>query len=96
MRTKNNPYSAALDGLDLPDPVTAFFDFCREREKIRILRAQGGPAPWSEDPIFQKARFLNVFREDDRVSKSILRFADSLQSDLPNLIHALFFARWSN
>ena len=92
----NNPYATALDGLILDDPVSAFFDFCREREKIRIARENGDPFPWTDDPIFQKARFLNVFREDDRGSKAILSFAKGLENDLPMLIHTLFFARWCN
>jgi len=54
------------------------------------------PRPWSKDPIFQNGRFLNVFREDDRVSKSIFKFVDRLQCSLPELIRALFFARWCN
>jgi predicted ATPase len=91
-----NPYADALDGLELDDPVAAFFNFCREREHIRILRESGSPAPWSKDPIFQQGRFLNVFREDDRGSRAILRFAEPLSEDLPRLIHALFFARWCN
>ena len=37
----NNPYATALDGLILDDPVSAFFDFCREREKIRLSRENG-------------------------------------------------------
>ena len=37
-----NPYASALDGLKLVDPVSAFFDFCREREKIRMARESGG------------------------------------------------------
>ena len=92
----HNPYATALDGLVLDDPVSAFFDFCREREKIRLARENDAPAPWTDDPIFQKGRFLNVFREDDRGSKAILRFAGSLEKDLSALIHALFFARWCN
>jgi hypothetical protein len=96
MNEFHNPYAAALDGLVLDDPVSAFFDFCREREKIRLARESGTPAPWTEDPIFQKGRFLNVFREDDRGSIAILRFAKNLEQDLPALIHALFFARWCN
>ena len=39
---------------------------------------------------------MNVFREDDRGSKAILRFARGLEKDLSALIHALFFARWCN
>jgi predicted ATPase len=96
MSTSHNPYASALDGLELADPVTAFFDFCRQREQIRILRESGAEAPWSDDPIFQRGRFLNVFREDDRSSKAVIRFASPVASDLPTLIHALFFARWCN
>ena len=91
-----NKYASALDGLTIEDPVESFFEFCRERENIRKLRESGETSPWSEDPIFQKGRFLNVFREDDRGSKAILRFASDLEDDLPTLIHALFFARWCN
>ena len=91
-----NPYASALDGLKLVDPVSAFFDFCREREKIRMARESGGSPPWSDDPIFQKGRFLNVFREDDRGSRAIIRFTDGLDKNLTFLVQALFFARWCN
>ena len=50
----HNPYADALDGLFLDDPVTAFFNFCREREKIRVARESGKPQPWTNDPIFQR------------------------------------------
>ena len=96
MNEFHNPYATALDGLILKDPVSAFFDFCRERENIRLARESGTPAPWTEDPIFQKGRFLNVFREDDRGSIAVLRFAKNLEQDLPTLIQALFFSRWCN
>ena len=96
MNKSHNPYATALDGLVLDDPVSAFFEFCRERENIRLEREKGAPAPWTDNPIFQQGRFLNVFREDDRGSKAILHFARNSEKDLPNLIHALFFARWCN
>ena len=96
MNKFHNPYATALDGLVLDDPVSAFFEFCRERENIRLEREKGAPAPWTDNPIFQQGRFLNVFREDDRGSKAILHFARNSEKDLPNLIHALFFARWCN
>lgn len=91
-----NPYAEALSGLIIKDPVLAFFDFCKEREKIRLKREQDLPPPWSDDPIFQRGRFLNVFREDDRGSKSIIKFCYGLENNLSNLIQALFFARWCN
>ena len=92
----NNPYAAALDGLTIDDPVQSFFNFCKEREKIRLARESGNPPPWSDDEIFQKGRFLNVFREDERGSRAILRFSKGLEDDLELLIQSLFFARWCN
>jgi len=91
-----NPYKSALDGLFLNDPVSAFFDFCRERENIREKREMGLSPPWSKNTIFQRGRFLNVFREDDRGSKAIFLFAKHLNNNLPNLVQSLFFARWCN
>ena len=91
-----NKYKLALEGLVIEDPVKSFFDYCKERENIRVKREAGENFPWSDDIIFQKGRFLNVFREDDKVSKSILKFAEPLKDDLPLLIQALFFGRWCN
>ena len=91
-----NPYADALIGLKFDDPVQAFFDFCKEREKIRLKREKNIPRPWSKDPIFQNGRFLNVFREDDRGSKSIITFCSGLENNLTELIHAVFFSRWCN
>ena len=91
-----NKYASALDGLEIEDPVESFFDFCKERENIRISRENGEDFPWSKDEIFQNGRFLNVFREDDRVSKSIIKFAGNLNEDPSKLINAVFFARWCN
>ena len=96
MQKQYNPYANSLDGLTIENPVQSFFNFCKERENIRLKRERGLPRPWSKDPIFQNGRFLNVFREDDRVSKSIFKFVDRLQCSLPELIRALFFARWCN
>ena len=39
----NNPYAKALEGLHFDDPVKAFFDFCKEREAIRLRREKGEP-----------------------------------------------------
>ncbi len=92
----DNPYENALDGLEIKDPVSEFFNFCKEREKIRKKREKKEAFPWSNDTIFQNGRFLNVFREDDRVSKSIIKFARRYKQNLPLLVKALFFARWCN
>mgnify|MGYP007000451525 len=47
MNKTHNPYAKALDGLVIPDPVTSFFDFCIEREKVRKKRDRGLPPPWT-------------------------------------------------
>ncbi|MDD4734840.1 MAG: putative DNA base hypermodification protein [Kiritimatiellae bacterium] len=92
----NNPYRDSLAGLEIADPVNAFFDFCKERDSIRRKREAGEPPPWTQDVIFQRGRFLNVFREDDKGTKAVLRFAEPAKGSLTKLIHALFFARWCN
>jgi len=91
-----NPYANSLDGLEIKDPVKSFFDYCKKREAVRVKRMSGEEYPWSDDPILQKGRFLNVFREDDKVSKSIIKFAEPAKDNLPMLIQALFFSRWCN
>ena len=94
-KKSNHPYQNAMDGLNLSDPVQAFYSWCIERENIRKKRKAGDPFPWTSDPVFQKGRFLNVFREDDKGTKAVLRFADKTETQ-SDLIHALFFARWCN
>ncbi len=94
--TKFNPYAKSLDGLEILDPVKSFYDYCKERETIRIKRESGESFPWSQDKIFQNGRFLNVFREDDKVSKSIIEFVNPVKDDLEVLIQAVFFLRWCN
>ena len=91
-----NPYAHSLDGLEIEDPVKSFFDYCKKREAVRVKRESGEAYPWTDDPILQKGRFLNVFREDDKVSKSIIKFAEPVKEDLPLLIQALFLSRWCN
>lgn len=92
----DNPYRDALVGLVLEDPVQAFFYFCIEREKIRHRRESGELPPWSDDVIFQRGRFLNVFREDDKGTKAVLQFVEPVKASTTDLIHAIFFARWCN
>jgi hypothetical protein len=92
----DNPYRDALAGLRIDDPVLAFFDWCRERESIRVRRETGELSPWTDDPVFRQGRFLNVFREDDKGTKAVLGFAEPVKGSTSDLVHALFFARWCN
>jgi hypothetical protein len=50
----------------------SFLHFVSERESIRVKRAQGLPAPWTDDPILHKYKFTNIRRKDDRVSKWVI------------------------
>ena len=59
-------------------------------KNIRKRREQGLSPPWTNDPIFKQGRFLNVFREDDRGTKAILRFTRNIENDLETLIQSLF------
>lgn len=43
----------------------------KERDKIRVARILGRPAPWTNDPILANNRFCNVRREDDKVTMYI-------------------------
>jgi hypothetical protein len=44
------------------------FYWVRERERIRIIKEDGKPQPWTGDEILHTYRFCNVRREDDRVT----------------------------
>lgn len=53
--------------------ITPLIAWARERESVRIKKAQGLPAPWTEDTIIQTYRFCNLRRRDDRVSQWLLK-----------------------
>lgn len=43
-----------------------------ERESVRLKRAAGEPAPWTDDEVLRTYRFCNVRRMDDKVSQWLL------------------------
>lgn len=49
-----------------------FWYFINERERIYQAKEKGLPKPWSFDPIFQKWKFCNVFRTQDKQTKWLL------------------------
>jgi len=91
-RAVNNPYQDCLAGLEIADPVKVFFDWCIEREAIRVRREAGKLPPWSQDPVFQKGRFLDVFREDDKGTKAVRRFAEPVKASHADLMAAAALA----
>ena len=41
MQKQYNPYANSLDGLTIENPVQSFFNFCKERENIRLKEREG-------------------------------------------------------
>jgi hypothetical protein len=79
------------------DPVERFFSYCIEREKIRIRReVLGLPRPWTEDPVLQKFRFCNVYREDDRTTRWFRQYVRDPLRDKEEVLLATVLFRWFN
>jgi len=51
--------------------VRRFLQFIVARYAVHLAREAGKPQPSSDDPILQRYKFCNVFREDDRVTRWI-------------------------
>ena len=67
-----------------------------ERQRIYRARERGEPPPWTRDPILQRYRFTNVFREQDAVT---VWFRENIRERLRDSPHALFATilfRWFN
>ena len=52
----------------MPSLEDDFWYMCNERHRIFLAKEAGKPKPWTDDPIFQKYKFTNVFRELDRTT----------------------------
>lgn len=73
--------------------------FVRERESIRVKRANLTPPPWSSDLIFRTYRFCNVRRRDDRVSCWLLEHVllqKHIDYDLQSFLLFSAWCRWVN
>ncbi len=55
-----------------------------------MRRLQGGPAPWTADPILRTYRFTNTYRATDRVSQYLIREVQ-YNPDRPQTPSELFF-----
>lgn len=67
-----------------------------EREKIRLAKEAGEPAPWTFDPILAAFRFCNVRREDDRVTRWIKQNWRDPYAGHRNMLTAMVLARMVN
>ena len=76
-----------------------FFATARERERIRLSREAGQPAPWTEDPILANFYFCNVRREDDRTTRWLRELTTELMArnaTASHIIKAVTGFRWFN
>lgn len=71
-------------------------DFMRERDAIRIRRETGAAKPWTSDPILQRYKFTNVYRERDRTTEWIRENLREPYEFHPDLWITLAIARWLN
>ena len=76
-----------------PESILAFL---KERESIRIKKKSGHPGPWTDNPIMDQSKFLNVFREDDAVSQIVNQILVLLKDHEDALYAAVYIARLVN
>jgi alpha-glutamyl/putrescinyl thymine pyrophosphorylase clade 1 len=54
--------------------LTQLIWWMRERQRIYRKRQLSKPAPWTTDPVLQRYKFTNVFRQLDRTSEWLRRW----------------------
>lgn len=70
--------------------------FMTERQNIYLKRKAGHEGPWTNDPILQKGRFCNIFRENDKVTIWVRENIRERFKDHPYLWFMLCIARYIN
>ena len=73
-----------------------YFSTARERYNIYLDRIVKESPPWTDDPIFQRYKFCNVFREHDKVTVWLRENWREPYADHPNLPFAMALARLIN
>jgi hypothetical protein len=58
-----------MEKLKALTPLEVLIYWMNERHNIYLRRQAGQPWPWTDDPILQKHKFANVFRELDKTTK---------------------------
>jgi len=77
--------------------VERFFAYARERHSIYLRRQRGVPrSDWTSDPILQKYRFTNVFREIDATTVWFRENVRKHLSSSPDVLLATVLFRWFN
>lgn len=79
-----------------PPLLNELLYFIKERHSIYLKKEKGLPKPWSTDEIFQKYRFCNVYRENDKTTIWIKNNIREPFKNDPNLWFMLCIARQIN
>ena len=84
-----------LANFNIEDPFNKMLEFGKERQDIYNRKESGAPWPWSEDPTFQKYKFCNIFRDQDRTTKWIVNWVKPI-NDSQTIFTNLIYARMCN
>lgn len=84
----------------IAEEVDRYFALAQERYLMLANRVAGVTCykfGYTDDPILGQFRFCNVFREDDKVTKWVLReLRAPLEGDMPKTLRAMLVFRWFN
>ena len=50
-----------------------YWKFAAERQAVFFRKLEGGPSPWTDDPVIMRHKFTNAYRAADRVSQYLIR-----------------------
>jgi len=82
---------------ELRERLDTYFYWIHERETIRLNKeVEQKPPPWTDDPILQKFKFCQVFREDDRTTRWFRTHIRDPYRDDPEVLMATVIFRWFN
>ncbi len=73
--------------------VKEICDFAQERLSIWQKKVLNDPMPYTEDPILQKYRFCNIFREFDKQTIAIHTMLNPLRDDFALWLLNMFYCR---
>ena len=77
--------------------LSGFWKYSIDRETIRIKKdVLKLPKPWTEDEVFLKNKFCNIFREHDRTTKWFRENIRDPLKDSPGVLFATVAFRWFN
>ncbi len=76
--------------------VDELFYWIHERHSIYLKKEAGEPKPWTTDPILQRYRFCNSYRELDKVTQWIAEHWRDTHYDSPEVWFAMTVARLVN